>query len=126
MLASFLPANVFSEGEEHQIIQELLQESNESKQYEKESKQKEFKLVGEDISKRDKNVKHFLREDMTYEAVIYPFAVHYEDEGEWKDIDNTLIEAIDDEKNKVLKNKSNDFQVKVSKNINSEKNGHNN
>ncbi|TYQ18382.1 UNVERIFIED_CONTAM: LOW QUALITY PROTEIN: RHS repeat-associated protein [Acetivibrio alkalicellulosi] len=115
MVVNFFPANIFSESQQHKIIQELPQEPQEAIQYERESKKDEVKLVGEDISRRDKNVKHFLRDDMSFEAVIYPFSVHYEEDGEWKDIDNTLIETTDDDKNDIFKNKSNDFRVKYPK-----------
>ena len=40
--------------------------------------------------KREENIKHFLTADHTYLAAVYPSAVHYEEDGVWKDIDNTL------------------------------------
>lgn len=125
MLVALLPANVFAENQEQQIMQEKTQDTP-SGEKNVVQKKKEAKIIGEDVSKRKKNIKHFLKDDMTFEAVIYPFAVHYEDNGEWKDIDNTLFETVDEDKNEVLKNKSNDFQVKVSKKVNSKKNGNNN
>ena len=51
----------------------------------------EAAIVAEDISKRDQYQKEFKLEDNTRLLVVYPEAVHYEKNGEWEDIDNTLI-----------------------------------
>lgn len=48
-------------------------------------------IIGEDTSKRASNIKYFLNEDFSYTAAIYPTAVHYRENGQWKDIDNTLL-----------------------------------
>ena len=48
-------------------------------------------IVAEDISRRDQYQKEFKLEDNTRLLVVYPEAVHYEKNGEWEDIDNTLI-----------------------------------
>lgn len=45
-------------------------------------------IIGEVIEKRDKNVKYFLNEDMSYTAVICPSAVHYLEDGKLTDINN--------------------------------------
>ena len=43
-------------------------------------------------SLREENVKHFRLSDGSYEAVVYPYAVHRKDSnGEWQNIDNSLI-----------------------------------
>ena len=55
----------------------------------------EPEIVGEVSDKRDANIKHFIREDLTYEAAIYPTAVHYWSDNAWQDIDNTLVEQSD-------------------------------
>ena len=44
----------------------------------------------EDESMRDKFSKHYVLEDGSRFAVIFPEAVHYNDGGEWKEIDNRL------------------------------------
>lgn len=45
---------------------------------------------------REENTKHFIMEDGTYQAVSYGGAVHWLDsDGNWQDIDNTLILAAD-------------------------------
>lgn len=53
------------------------------------------KVVKEVEEKRESNIKHYLLEDKTYEAVIYNYPVHYFEDGKWKDIDNSLSETID-------------------------------
>ncbi|MGY0374140.1 DNRLRE domain-containing protein [Clostridium sp. JNZ J1-5] len=78
-------------------------------------------IVKEVEEKREENIKHFLLEDNTYEAVIYKDPVHYKENGKWQDIDNTLVEAKDDQGNSILENKKNDFKVKIAKKSNSEK-----
>lgn len=66
----------------------------------------ESNIVGEIEGKREKNIKHYLKDDNTYEAVIYPTAVHYKENGKWKDVDNTLTEQMDTVENQqVLENK---------------------
>ena len=47
-------------------------------------------ILGEDISKRQANVKHFRMSDGTYLAAVYPDAVHYLTEDGYREIDNTL------------------------------------
>lgn len=48
-------------------------------------------VVAEDPSKRDQFQKDFLLSDNTHLLVVYPEAVHYQKDGAWVDIDNTLI-----------------------------------
>lgn len=78
-------------------------------------KNKEGKILGEIAEKRERAVKYFLKDDLTYEAAIYNSAVHYFSEGKWKDIDNTLIAGKDEENNDILENKQNDLKVKFAK-----------
>jgi len=47
-------------------------------------------IIGEDSSLRDANTKHFRLENGTYIAASYAAPVHFEENGEWRDIDNTL------------------------------------
>ncbi|HHV11341.1 MAG TPA: RHS repeat protein [Clostridiales bacterium] len=54
-------------------------------------------LLYELRDERDENEKRFLMSDNTVQAVVYPQPVHYYEDGEWKDIDNTLsLEAAKD------------------------------
>ena len=81
------------------------------------------KIVKEIVEKREKNIKHFLKDDGTYEAVIYPNPVHYLEKGNWQDIDNSLIEVDDADKvgNKILSTRQNDYNVKIDSNLDSKK-----
>lgn len=72
-------------------------------------------IVAEVIERRARNVKHYIKDDFSYEAALYPEAVHYLDGGIWKDIDNNLVDLADEENNKVLENKSNGFKLRISK-----------
>lgn len=56
------------------------------------------RVVEEDESRRSEFSKEFVLNNGLRLATIYPSAVHYEDNGTWKDIDNTLIAAISDGK----------------------------
>ena len=49
-------------------------------------------LVGEVKQKRDVHVKTFLTSDFRYQAYIYPNAVHYQNNGQFEEIDNRLVE----------------------------------
>ena len=79
------------------------------------------KILGEAVEKRDKYTKHFIKDDLTYEAAVYPIAVHYTENGSWKDIDNSLTDSVDESNDPVLENKNNDIKVKFAKNSNSNK-----
>jgi hypothetical protein len=79
------------------------------------------KIVGEVLEKREKNVKHFLNEDMSYTAAVYPTAVHYLENGKLVDIDNRLTEGVDETSVPVLENKKNAYKVKIAKNSNASK-----
>lgn len=49
---------------------------------------KEFEIT----EKREPRIKHFLREDGSFIAKIYPDTVHYQDNSQYKEIDNRLQE----------------------------------
>jgi len=82
---------------------------------------KEADIIGEDISKRDISTKHFLKADMSYEAVIYPMPVHYKKDGKWTDIDNSLVSRKDEQNSDILENKENEYKIKLAKNTSSNK-----
>lgn len=48
------------------------------------------KIVREVIELREESAKHFLCEDGSYIAATYSAPVHYQENGEWKEIDNSL------------------------------------
>lgn len=53
-------------------------------------------ILAEKEELRESNIKHFIREDMSMEAVLYPTSVHYEKDGVWTDIDNRLVAVKED------------------------------
>ncbi len=67
--------------------------------------------VSEIVEGREPAVKKFLMSDHTTKAVIYSQPVHYQEDGEWKDIDNTLEYKASDE---VYVNKANSFSVELA------------
>lgn len=81
----------------------------------------EANIIGEVTEKRDRSTKHFMKDDMSYEAVIYPMPVHYKKDGKWTDIDNSLVSKKDEQNTDVLENVENDYKVKLAKSTSSKK-----
>ena len=77
-------------------------------------------LLYEDVSGREENIKRFVRADRAVEAVIYPYPVHYEENGEWKDIDNRLTLQTRADGTQVYTNQEGAYQVSFATNANSE------
>ena len=50
-------------------------------------------IVEEDIDLRGAYEKHFIMSDGSTMAVLYNEPVHYEEDGQWFEIDNTLVET---------------------------------
>ncbi|MBE6751723.1 MAG: RHS repeat-associated core domain-containing protein [Ruminococcaceae bacterium] len=69
-------------------------------------------IIGEIESKRDRYTKVFQKSDGTSVAVVASTPVHYEENGKWVDIDNTLVEVTENDET-VYENKSNDFTVEL-------------
>lgn len=76
-------------------------------------------IIGEIVEKRTLNEKHFLRKDGNIVAAIYPTNVHYEQEGQLLDINNSLEETNED--GETYENKYNNIKVKFSKKSNKNK-----
>ena len=57
-----------------------------------EQSEKKNKKCTEVIEKRTACKKVFENEDHSFTAAVYPCAVHFQEKGEWKEIDNTLEE----------------------------------
>ncbi len=87
----------------------------------------EAEILAEETSKREQYVKHFRMSDGSYRATQYEVPVHFIQDGEWTDYDNTLIEVDadteDGEKasNKDLTNTLADYSVRLSKKTNGKK-----
>ena len=70
-------------------------------------------IVGEDISKRTANTKTYRRSDGSYTAAVYPYAVHYEENGTYRDIDNSLTLQTAENGKKSYVNGANAMQVSL-------------
>lgn len=80
-------------------------------------------VMCEDVSLREENVKHFIMSNHTYRAVVYSAPVHYEKDGEWVDINNSLIDqaAMSDEDFAGQITTDGPFKVKFANSANSSK-----
>ncbi|MBQ8767460.1 MAG: DNRLRE domain-containing protein, partial [Clostridia bacterium] len=109
-------AETFSSYEDEFVVDENFEENNETEQ-------KDLTIIGEDISRRESNVKHYIMSDHSIMAVTYSQPVHYEENGEWVDINNTLSleDAKDSEDVDGYSNASNDIKVKFAKKADSKK-----
>lgn len=72
----------------------------------------EPQIISELTEKRDEVTKYFAMSDGTIKACIYPQNIHYMDDGEYKEIDNTLEQSNENGKN-YYKNKKNSFSVRI-------------
>ena len=64
--------------------------------------------------KREQCVKHFQMEDGSRAAVLYSSPVHYQEEGEWKEIDNRL-EAAEQDGKEVYRNRASRVHVSFAR-----------
>ena len=84
-------------------------------------------ILAEETSKREQYVKHFRMSDGSYRATQYEVPVHFIQDGEWTDYDNTLVEVDantedgETASNKDLKNTLADYSVRLSKKTNGKK-----
>ena len=90
MIIGILPMTVFAEGvtealARQEYIDNLLENPVQS---EEEAKAEVLYEVKE---KRDEYSKVFKRDDGTYTAVVSDTPLHYDNDGVWEDIDNTLV-----------------------------------
>lgn len=60
-------------------------------------------LTEEITDRRDKFQKEFMMENGMFLAAVYPMAVHYDNDGVWDEIDNTL-KLVDTEQGKAYRN----------------------
>ena len=72
-----------------------------------------------------KNTKYFLKEDGSTEVAIYKDQIHYEEDGQWKEIDNTLkdttTETEDNKKIDAIGSENGDLKFNFAKDSDSEK-----
>lgn len=73
-------------------------------------------VISELTEKREANKKIFRLSDGSYMSVEYPQQVHFQENGQWNDYDNTLIEEESQETNeKELVNSSSNIKVRPPK-----------
>ena len=70
----------------------LAQELNDIESTNIDTEVEEATIIGEIESERTENTKHFRLSDGSFIAATYPEPVHYMADGEWEEIDNTLVE----------------------------------
>lgn len=117
MVLQFFPAIVFGmqqtdllESDEMNETEEMIVED------ENVIPQDTTEIIGEIEEKRTLNEKHFLQNDGTILAAVYPSDIHYEVDGKLVDINNSLEETNEDEG--TLQNRNNQFKVKFAKKSN--------
>ena len=128
IISNILPMQVFAE-EVTSLNQENTVTGETAETETTETVEAEREILSEEASKREEYVKHFRMSDGTYQAVQYETPVHFENNNEWVEYDNTLeeTEALAEEnegkiiKNKDYINKLADFSVRFSKKANGHK-----
>jgi len=85
MLANMLPTQALGEQ-----FREALQSDSFTTNQTGTISPKEITVVGEITEKRSEYVKEYLLSDGTRMAAVYADPVHYEKDGQWEEIDNTL------------------------------------
>ncbi|MDD3959776.1 MAG: DNRLRE domain-containing protein, partial [Oscillospiraceae bacterium] len=68
------------------------------------------------VDQAEANVKYYMLENGMSEAVIFGYAVHYKEDGKYKNIDNSLTLATNEKNEKSYKNTANEFDVEISEN----------
>ena len=75
-------------------------------------------IIGEDLSLRDETTKHFRCSDGRYIAATYGYPVHYEKDGQWEELDFSLVESVDENGNTVYTTKEDqNYVVSVPEDI---------
>ena len=83
--------------------------------------QEEAVIVSELQDKRSADTKTFLMSDGSYMYAVYPEQVHYRENNEWVDVDNSFETTADDDGDVLLENKKNSFKVKFCNKAKSKK-----
>ena len=92
LLVNMLPMGVFAQ----EVREDILSTENQAEQAEdaeETSEASDPEIVAELADQRTEFSKTFRMDNGLTMALIYPDPIHYEKEGEWADIDNTLVAA---------------------------------
>lgn len=68
-------------------------------------------IVEEVVAKRESNTKHYLMSDGTYEAVSYAYPIHFYQDHQWVDINNSLTQVNDADGSSKIENKEANLKV---------------
>ena len=95
MVFQLLPLNCFSlevtaDENIEQVIDTSITEPSSAEDTDSYERLETAQIVEEDISKRDESYKEFILNNGSRMAALYPSPVHYENDGQWEEIDNTL------------------------------------
>lgn len=74
-------------------------------------------IVGEDVSRRDENTKHFRCADGRYVAVSYDYPVHYNKNVQWEELDFSLQQEADENGATIYSTPEQPYQISVPENI---------
>ena len=72
------------------------------------------RILREVPEKRERCVKHFQMTQKGMAAAVYPAPVHYEEDGQWKEIDNRL-EPVQEDGREVYRNLASAVRVSFAK-----------
>ena len=72
------------------------------------------RILREVPEKRERCVKHFQMTQKGMAAAVYPAPVHYEEDGQWKEIDNRL-EPVQEDGREVYRNFASAVRVSFAK-----------
>ena len=74
------------------------------------------RILREVPEKRERCVKHFQMTQKGMAAAVYPAPVHYEEDGQWKEIDNRL-EPVQEDGREVYRNLASAVRVSFCKRV---------
>lgn len=120
MTFCFAPMNVFAQSIRQSFSNKDDIVANEKIQLEDGSKTtnyKDKKILMEDTERRSSNEKHYILEDGTRIATIFPSNIHYKENGKFVDIDNTLETKIDTKDTLKLSKEELSTEINIKQNI---------
>lgn len=115
-IGSIVPWSSFKAQATSEINQELISTDESNLFKNQEIDPSLVPVDSEDVSMRTETEKYFRKIDGTYEVAMYADAVHYQKDGKWENIDNSLNDLGDE-----LENKANKFSVKFPKSLDDNK-----
>ena len=109
LIAEILPAQAIADGFQQQTRAQ-------AEQVQQPGNSEQAGILFEDVEQRSAFAKIFKRTDGTYTALLSADPIHFLEDGEWKEIDNTLEEKTAGGET-VVENKENYFQAKFPESL---------